>query len=99
MRNAELRRYCLALVHNRVCAAEPASDPLPLALGWQLENGRVSARAMGMLCGAITGAGPARWRPSADLRALLCEYADARQEEPPGGRAARERERLADLQL
>ncbi|MBX3024332.1 hypothetical protein KF840_05420 [bacterium] len=99
MRNGELRRYCLALVHNRVCAAAPTTDPVPLALGWQLENGRASARAMGMLCGAVTGAGPARWRPSSDLRALLREYHDTRQEGALGARAAEGRPRQADAQL
>jgi hypothetical protein len=80
MRNAELRRACVALIHNRVRAAAPAEDPVPSAIGWHLENSQVSAGAMSALCAAtVAGVRTARWRPSAALRALLREYHEVRE--------------------
>lgn len=76
MRNGDVRRLCVALVHNRVSAA-PSADPLPAALGWQLEHGRTSAVAMAALCaGALTGAPAAErhWQASPALATLLDEY-------------------------
>ena len=64
MRNAELRRACLALVHNRVRAATPGADPQPIALGFQLEQGGISPRAMIALCsGVLRSAASGRRRP------------------------------------
>ena len=86
MRNAELRRACLALVHNRVRAATPGADPLPIALGFQLEQGGISPRAMVALCaGVLRTAGGTPWRPSAELRTLLLEYRAASAEQGGGG--------------
>ena len=77
MRNADVRRACLALMHHHLRAVPAAADPAPVALGWQLENGRTSANAMAALCsGALAGlaTAPSRWQPSDMLRALLEEY-------------------------
>jgi hypothetical protein len=84
MRNGDVRRTCLALVHNRVRTADAAADPPPVALGWQLECGRSSAAALAALCaGVLAGASaPSRWQPSATLRALVSEYGAADRERP-----------------
>lgn len=87
MRNAEVRGICRALIHNRVCAAEPAADPSPIAMGWQLESGRASARAMAALCaGTVGGRRATRWRASASLRALLREYHSLREDVAPAAK-------------
>ena len=87
MRNADVRRACLALIDNRACADEPGLDPSPAALGWQLENSRASARAMAALCaGALAGTGATRWQPSPALLALLQEYGDVRRPDQRGSR-------------
>ena len=81
MRNGDVRRLCVALVHNRV-SATPSADPLPAALGWQLERGRTSATAMAALCAGALAGPPApdrRWQPSATLTTLLDEYRAVRQ--------------------
>jgi hypothetical protein len=85
MRNGDVRRACLALVHNRARAAVPAADPLPVALGWHLERAGTSLSAMTALCaGALADATPgARWQPSAALRGLLGEYGAVRRERGP----------------
>ena len=101
MRNADVRRACLELITNRVCAETPAVDPSPVALGWQLEKGDASPRAMAALCaGALAGSGT-RWQPSPALRALLREYGAVRVEghaDERGGRtqAPSARGRTAD---
>lgn len=103
MRNGDVRRLCVALVHNRVSAVRPGTDPQAAALGWQLERSRTSSNAMAALCaGALSGRGATadRWRPSAALEALLTEYAGvqieralpAREPAPKRSRS----ERLAD---
>ena len=76
MRNGDVRRACLALIHSRVHALVSNGDPPPLALGWHLERGRSSLNALAALCaGALaTAAVPVRWQPSAGFLALLDEY-------------------------
>lgn len=80
MRNGDVRRACLALVHSRIHALASNGDPPPLALGWHLERGRSSLNAMAALCaGALVDAAtPLRWHPSAGLLALLDEYGAVR---------------------
>lgn len=103
MRNGDVRRLCVALVHNRVSAVRPGTDPQPVALGWHLERSRASSNAMAALCaGALNGRGGAsgRWRPSAVFEALLTEYAGVQVERSmPARESAPKRsrtERLAD---
>ncbi|HSP98409.1 MAG TPA: hypothetical protein VL049_14375 [Candidatus Dormibacteraeota bacterium] len=81
MRNADVRRACLALIHDRLDAESPALDPPPVALGWHLEHGCAAVRAMAARCAGILAGGEAtRWRPSPVLRALLGEYGAVRLE-------------------
>jgi hypothetical protein len=84
MRNGDVRRTCLALVHNRVRTADAAADPPAVALGWQLERGRWSPAALAALCaGVLAGASaPSCWQPSATLRALLSECGAGDRERP-----------------
>ncbi len=77
MRNADVRRTCLALIHYCLSLEQTGAPPAPSALGWQLENGGASLKAMAALCsGAFAGRDMARerWAPSDALRALLAEY-------------------------
>ena len=68
----------MALVHNRVRAAAPGADPQPIALGFQLEQGGISPRAMVALCAGVLRSAPGSgWRPSAALLSLLTEYGAA----------------------
>lgn len=102
MRIAEVRHACLVLIQHRLGAETRTTDPQPVALGWHLENSRASAAAMAALCAsAMAGAGPARWRPSPALRALLGEYGTVRRAPRIGGRDRRSRQaargRAADL--
>jgi hypothetical protein len=93
MRNGDVRRACLALVHHRVSALAPSADPLPVALGFHLARGQSSLNAMAALCaGALADAAtPVRWQPSAALRALLGEYGAVCLERHPAERAAHRR--------
>lgn len=97
MRNGDVRRLCVALVHNRVTVAVPGPDPQPAALGWQLEQRRQTGPAITALCaGALSGSEMRvlRWRPSPALEALLSEYASVRLE---GTLPARDAERHVAL--
>lgn len=90
MRNGDVRRLCVALIHNRVSAA-PSADPLPAALGWRLERGRTSAAAMAALCAGALAGPPApdrRWQASTALATLLDEYRAVRHERAIPLRAA-----------
>jgi len=83
MRNADVRRACLALMHHHLQAVPAAAEPAAVALGWHLENGGTSGNAMAALCGgALAGraAASARWRPSDALRTLLEEYGLVRRD-------------------
>ena len=83
MRNADVRRACLALMHHHLQAVPGPAEPAAVALGWHLENGGTSANAMAALCGgALAGraAASARWQPSDALRTLLEEYGVVRRD-------------------
>lgn len=90
MRNGDMRRACLALLHHHVSAPAPSAEPAPVALGWHLERGRPSLNAMAALCGgALADAARApRWRTSTALRALLGEYRAVRLERRAAEHAA-----------
>jgi hypothetical protein len=103
MRNADVRHTCLALIHYGLSEEATGVGPAPSALGWQLENGGTSLKAMAALCsGAFAGRDMARerWEPSDALRALLAEYSvvhNARQSPAGSQRSPARRGRIADV--
>jgi hypothetical protein len=90
----DVRAACLALVMSRTSGSIVGRSPRPLALGWKLETGMVSADELEALRtsirAAIAGAAvPRRWTTSTPLRALLNEYRDVRRGDARPNRSGR----------